>query len=90
MDDLLWPHFQPLWRDLVAACSTNILGAGGYARGLANLLDLYIPIVDTTCVYDGASFPPIPIAVIDGENELVLDYNRCERIQLHRKDASND
>jgi len=23
MDDLLWPHFQPLWRDLVAACSTN-------------------------------------------------------------------
>lgn len=30
MDDLLWPHFQPLWRDLVAACSTNILVAGGY------------------------------------------------------------
>ena len=90
MDDLLWPHFQPLWRDLVAACSTNILGAGGYARGLANLLDLYIPIVDTTCVYDGASFPPIPIDETDGENELVLDYNRCERIQLHRKEASND
>ena len=30
------------------------------------------------------------IAAIDGENELVLDYDRCERIQLHRKDASND
>jgi hypothetical protein len=30
MDDLLWPHFRPLWRDLVAACSTNILVAGGY------------------------------------------------------------
>jgi hypothetical protein len=30
MDDLLWPHFQPLWRDLVAASSTNILVAGGY------------------------------------------------------------
>ena len=61
-----------------------------FARGLANLLDLYIPIVNTTCVFDGASFPPIPIAVIDGENELVLDYNSWERIQLHRKEASND
>ena len=61
-----------------------------FARGLANLLDLYIPIVDTTCVYDGASFPPIPIDETDGENELVLDYNRRERIQLHRKEASND
>jgi predicted ABC-type ATPase len=61
-----------------------------YARGLANLLDLYIPIVNTTCVYDGASFPPIPIAEIDGERELVLDYNSWERIQLHRKNAFND
>jgi predicted ABC-type ATPase len=61
-----------------------------YARGLANLADLYIPIVNTTCVFDGASFPPIPIAVIDGEKELVLDYNSWERIQLHRKEASND
>ena len=25
------------------------------------------------CVFDGASFPPIPIAEIDGEKELVLD-----------------
>ncbi|MEY4566064.1 MAG: hypothetical protein RLY14_1034 [Planctomycetota bacterium] len=61
-----------------------------YARGLANLLDLYIPIVNTTCVYDSASFPPFPIAEIEGEKELVLDYNKWERIQLHRKDASND
>ncbi len=30
MDDLLWPHFIPLWRDLAAACSTTILVAGGY------------------------------------------------------------
>jgi len=30
MDDLLWPHFLPLWRDLGAASSTNILIAGGY------------------------------------------------------------
>jgi hypothetical protein len=78
------------WRDLAAACSTNILVAGGYARGLTNLFDLYIPIVNTTCVYDGASFPPIPIAEIDGERELVLDYNHWERIQLHRKKASHD
>ena len=69
----------------LSTCLTSV-----YARGLANLLDLYIPIVDTTCVYDGASFPPIPIAEIDGENELVLDYDRCERIQLHRKDATDD
>ncbi len=61
-----------------------------YARGLANLIDLYIPIVTTVCVYDGASFPPIPIAEIEGERKLVLDYNRWERVQLHRKDAPND
>jgi len=57
---------------------------------LTNLLDLYIPIVDTTCVFDGASFPPIPIAEIDGEKEWVLDYNNWKCIQLHRKKASND
>jgi hypothetical protein len=57
---------------------------------LANLLDLYIPIVNTTCVYDGASYPPIQIAKLDGERELVLDYNNWERIQLQRKKASND
>jgi predicted ABC-type ATPase len=61
-----------------------------YARGLANLFDLYIPIVTTVCVYDGASFPPIPIAEIEGERKLVLDYNGWERVQLHRKDAPND
>ena len=61
-----------------------------YARGLANLFDLYIPIVTTVCVYDGASFPPIPIAEIEGERKMVLDYNGWERIQLHRKDAPND
>jgi hypothetical protein len=37
MDDLLWSHFQPLWRDLVAACSTNILVAGGYGLFLKQL-----------------------------------------------------
>lgn len=61
-----------------------------FARGLANLLDLYIPIVDTKCVFDGASFPPIPIAEIDSEKEWVLDYNRWGCIQLHRKDEPND
>jgi hypothetical protein len=30
MDDLLWPHFMPLWQDLRAASSTGILIAGGY------------------------------------------------------------
>jgi predicted ABC-type ATPase len=40
-----------------------------YARGLANLFDLYIPIVTTVCVYDGASFPPVPIAEIEGEKK---------------------
>jgi predicted ABC-type ATPase len=38
-----------------------------YARGLTNLFDLYIPIVTTVCVYDGASFPPIPIAEIESQ-----------------------
>ncbi|WP_372717073.1 hypothetical protein [Novipirellula sp.] len=30
MDDLLWPHFSPLWHDLGTASSTGILVAGGY------------------------------------------------------------
>lgn len=30
MDDLLWPHFSPLWHDLGVASSTDILVAGGY------------------------------------------------------------
>ena len=61
-----------------------------YARGLANLFDLYIPIVTTVCVYDGASFPPVPIAEIEGERERVLDYTRWDRILRHRKDSRND
>ena len=45
MDDLLWPYFQPLWRDLVAATSTRILVAGGYGlflkqRWLSSSADL--------------------------------------------------
>lgn len=61
-----------------------------YARGLANLFDLYIPIVTSVCVFDGASFPPVSVAEIEGEKTCVLDYNRWERIQPHRKDAFND
>lgn len=61
-----------------------------YARGLANLFDLYIPLVNTACVYDGASFPPIPIAEIEGERKLILDYTGWERIQRHGKDVTYD
>jgi len=61
-----------------------------YARGLANLFDLYIPIVTTVCVYDGASFPPVPIAEIEGEKKRVLDYHGWERVQLNCKEAPND
>ena len=61
-----------------------------YARGMVNLFDLYIPIVTTVCVYDGASFPPIPIAEIEGGSTLVLDYNGWERVQQYRKEVSND
>jgi predicted ABC-type ATPase len=61
-----------------------------YARGLANLFDMYIPIVTTVCVYDGASLPPIPIAEIEGEKRRVFDYHVWERVQLHCKEAPND
>ena len=61
-----------------------------YARGLANLLDLYIPIVTIVCVYDGSAFPPVPIAEIEGEKKRVLDYHGWERVQLHRKEAPDD
>jgi predicted ABC-type ATPase len=61
-----------------------------YARGLTNLFDLYIPIVTTVCVYEGASFPLIPIAEIEGEKKLVLDYNGCQqraRIDISMADS---
>ncbi|MBM3965023.1 MAG: hypothetical protein FJ308_08120 [Planctomycetes bacterium] len=61
-----------------------------YARGLANLFDLYIPVVTTVCVYDGALFPPVPIAEIEGENKRVLVYHGWEQVQLHCKEAPND
>lgn len=61
-----------------------------YARGLANLFNLYIPIVTTVCVYDGASFPPVPIAEIEGEKKRVLDYHGWERVQLNCKETPND
>lgn len=61
-----------------------------YARGLVNLFDLYIPIVTTVCVYDGASFPPAPISEIEGEKKQVLDYHRWERVQLQYKEGPND
>jgi hypothetical protein len=36
-------------------------------------------IATTVCVYEGTSFPPIPIAEIEGERKLVLDYNGCQQ-----------
>ena len=61
-----------------------------YMRGIANLFELYIPVLSTVCVYDGSSFPPNLIAEFDGEDERVLDYTRWECIQLQGKEAKND
>ena len=61
-----------------------------YSRGLANLFKLYIPVVSKVFVYDGASFPPVPIAEDDSERIRVFDYNRWESIQLQGKRAPND
>ncbi len=61
-----------------------------YARGLNNLFSLYIPVVSTVCVYDGASFPPVPIVEIEGENEQVFDYHRWESVRHQGKDAPSD
>ncbi len=38
MDDLLWPHFSPLWRDLGTASPSKILVAGGYGLFLKQRL----------------------------------------------------
>jgi hypothetical protein len=46
--------------------------------------------LSTQPAFYGVSFPPIPIAEIDGEEEWVLAYNRRELIQLRRKDEPND
>ncbi len=35
-----------------------------YARGLANLFRLYIPVVSKVCIYNGACFPPMPVPVM--------------------------
>ncbi|MCU0707469.1 MAG: hypothetical protein MUF23_04170 [Pirellula sp.] len=61
-----------------------------YARGLSNLFSLYIPVVSAVCVYDGASFPPVPIAEIEGESVQVFDYHRWESIRHQGKDAPSD
>ncbi|MEQ1830285.1 MAG: hypothetical protein ABL921_30290 [Pirellula sp.] len=61
-----------------------------YVRGLANLFELYIPVLTTVSVYDGASFPPNLVAEFDGEEEHVLDYTHWECIRLQGKEAMND
>ncbi len=61
-----------------------------YRRGLENLFNLYIPVASAVCVYDGSSFPPVPMAEIDGEKENVLDYNRWASVRLQAKDMRHD
>lgn len=61
-----------------------------YDRGLSNLFSLYIPVVSAVCVYDGASFPPAPIAEIEGERVRVFDYNRWQSIWNQGKDVPSD
>jgi predicted ABC-type ATPase len=57
-----------------------------YTRGLTNLFELYAPIVSNAYVFDGTAFLPILVAEINGEDTLVLDYNRWELIIRQRTD----
>jgi predicted ABC-type ATPase len=61
-----------------------------FTRGLANLFELYIPLVSTACVYDASQFPVSIITEIAGEDKQIFDYNRWNIVELQGKNASND
>jgi len=52
-----------------------------YQRGLANLFQLYIPILSQVRVFDGSKFPPEPVWKTEDEQEEVLNYNTWKAIR---------
>ena len=84
MDDLLWPHFQPLWRDLVAASSTNILVAGGYGLFLkqrwlsssASLPTVVRAIFDST--FFRLTLEETPIESSSGSGDAKIYQKTCQ------------
>lgn len=52
-----------------------------YQRGLANLFQLYIPVVFNAFVFDGSKFPPELVWKTEGDQEDVLNYNTWKAIQ---------
>ena len=47
-----------------------------YRRGLANLLKLYVPLVDELQVFDASQLPPISIAELKNGQEVVADDDK--------------
>jgi predicted ABC-type ATPase len=61
-----------------------------YTRGLLNLFELYLPIVSTGIIYDGAEIPAMPIAEIDDAAMQVLDYSQWQIILRQAQEARGD
>lgn len=61
-----------------------------YTRGLRNLFELYVPVVSTTIVYDGARIPPVPIVEIEGAGLRVWDYSQWQTIHQQAQEARGD
>ncbi len=58
-----------------------------YQRGLKNLFNLYLPIVDFAYVYNGAILPPVAVWNREGKVETVLDTELWLTIQSSAKES---
>lgn len=55
-----------------------------YRRGLANLFELYQPVVSTVQIRDGSRLPPALVWEKGQDAERILNYNRWNDIQNSR------
>lgn len=58
-----------------------------YQRGLKNLFNLYLPIVDFAYVYNGSILPPVAVWNREAKKETVLDTELWQTIQSSAKES---
>ncbi len=59
-----------------------------YDRGLKNLFDLYISLVDVAHVYNAATLPPVAVWRCEAGNESVWDTEIWQTIHSNAKESS--
>lgn len=59
-----------------------------YARGLKNLFDLYLPVVDVAHVYNAAILPPVAVWNRESSAESIWDAELWQTIQSSAKENS--